>query len=345
MHSFQNNNKLVSHLEASGHEVRRIARAPDGSPVVAVRAGGAREPAIFISAGSHSTEQAGVSAAVQLIDALQTEHQVWVIPTRDPMGINGYRHVLEWALGEPADLASRDDLEGFLRARGEVVIDEEDVVVATINEFAFTTRNLLGRFKESDAALVEPLKGRRIFVPSGHEDVAGAAPLERAYTLIVSPQGDVLHVNRFHDTAWAPAEVHATRRLLAEIQPGICFDLHEAMGIQDRYWLSARKQRTGDLDEQEAHAATAVIERIAAWGARFPEDEYLPGKFFTKSQPGVFWLDALVRGEGLNLMDYAAREYGIAFGTEMGMFGTFDDRVAMGMLTVQAAVEAWEANR
>jgi hypothetical protein len=342
---FASSHELVDHIEGQDHDCRLIARAPDGSPVVAVRAGGSRTPAVFITAGSHSTEQAGVTAAVQLVDELQTEHQVWVIPTRDPMGMNGYCHTLEWALGEAPGLASRDDLADLLRERGDVVIDEEDVVVALINEFAFTTRNLLGRFKEGDAALVEPLKGRRIFVPSGHDDVAGAAPLERAYTLIVSPQGEVLHVNRFHDTEWAPAEVRATRRLLADVQPGICFDLHESMGIQDRYWLSARKQRTAELDKLEADIATAVIGRIAASGTQFMADDYLPGRFFTSSEPGVFWLDAMVRGEGLNLMDYAAREYGIAFGTEMGMFGTFDNRVAQAMLTVQSAVAAWEAHR
>ena len=342
---FASSFELSAHIEEQGHECRLIACAPDGSPVVAVRAGGARTPAVFITAGSHSTEQAGVTAAVQLIEELQTEHQVWVVPTRDPMGMNGYCAALDWALGEATALASREDLEGLLRDRGEVIIDEEDVVVALINEFAFTTRNLLGRFKEGDADLLEPLQGRRIFVPAGHEDVAGAAPLERAYTLIVSPQGEVLHVNRFHDTPWAPAEVRATRRLLAEVQPGICFDLHESMGIQDRYWLSARRQQTAELDQLEAQIATVVIGRIAEAGTQFMPDDYLPGRFFTASEPGVYWLDATVRGEGLNLMDYAAREYGIAFGTEMGMFGTFDNRVAQGMLTVQAAVAAWEAHR
>lgn len=338
---FASNEALVDYVEGRGHECRCIARAPDGSPVVAVRAGGSRTPGVFVSAGSHSTEQAGVTAAVELIDALETDRQVWIVPTRDPMGMNGYRQALAWALGEPVELATTHELADLLRDRGSVVIDEENTVVALINEFAFTTRNLLGRFSAVDADRLEPLKGRRIFVPSGHDDVAGAAPLERAYTLIVSPQGEVLHVNRFHDTAWAPAEVAATRQLMAEVQPGICFDLHESMGIGDRYWLSARKQMTDELNAQEARIATAVIGRIAASGAEFMAEDYLPGRFFTRSEAGVFWLDATVRGEGLNLMDFAAREYGIAFGTEMGMYGTFEDRVARGVLTVRAAVEAW----
>lgn len=56
----------------------------------------------------------------------------------------------------------------------------------------------------------------------------------------------------------------------------------------------------------------------------------------------MYWLDANVRGEGLNLADYAARHYGLAFGTEMGMYGTFKQRFSLAMLTVQAAVRVFE---
>ena len=52
--------------------------------------------------------------------------------------------------------------------------------------------------------------------------------------------------------------------------------------------------------------------------------------------------DANVRGEGLNLMDYASQKYGLAFGTEMGMFGSFEHRVNLGILTVQSAVAVFE---
>ena len=48
------------------------------------------------------------------------------------------------------------------------------------------------------------------------------------------------------------------------------------------------------------------------------------------------------RGEGLNLMDFASRYHGMAFGTEMGMYGGFEDRVGLGMTTVQTAVSVFE---
>ena len=56
----------------------------------------------------------------------------------------------------------------------------------------------------------------------------------------------------------------------------------------------------------------------------------------------MFWLDSKVRGEGLNLADYTANVYGLAFGTEMGMYGTFEKRFSLAMLTVQTAVKVFE---
>jgi len=46
--------------------------------------------------------------------------------------------------------------------------------------------------------------------------------------------------------------------------------------------------------------------------------------------------------EGLNLMDFASREFGLAFGTEMGMYGTFERRVELALITVRTAVSVFE---
>jgi len=160
--------------------------------------------------------------------------------------------------------------------------------------------------------------------------------------LIVSPEGELLHLNRFHDTAWAPVEVRCARRLMAEKKPGISFDLHESMGIGNCYWLSARHQRDEEGEAWEQRIARETIQAIADSGAVLVEDDYSPGSFFTRSERGVYWLDANKRGEGLNLMDYTARFYGLAFGTEMGMYGSFEQRVSLGILTVQSAVNVFE---
>ena len=112
--------------------------------------------------------------------------------------------------------------------------------------------------------------------------------------------------------------------------------------MDDRYWLSARKLPEPDAQIWEEKAATAIISAIAASGATLATEEDAPSKWFDMSEQAVFWLDATRRGEGFNLMDYCSREYGMAFGTEMGMFGTFDGRVDMALITVRSAVSVFE---
>ena len=149
---------LLDWIEGKGHQLTILGHAPDGAPVVSVKAGGDKEPAIFISAGSHSWEQAGVGAAVALIDELQTDHQVTFIPNRDPMGINGYGYVLSLSLGEEPSLPSLDDLGAFLKDRGELLYEKGDVVLVLIGEYGYSTVGLYGQFEASES-FFEPLKG------------------------------------------------------------------------------------------------------------------------------------------------------------------------------------------
>lgn len=330
---------LLDTVKSRGHKLRVLGYAPDGSPVVAIRGGGDREPAIFISAGSHSTEQGGVAAAVELIDKLETEHRVYVIPCRDPIGLNGYRYALSLALGEEPEIQSMEQLEQLLRDKGEVLLDADGTLLVLIGEYGFATRGLY-RKVEKGAEFLEPLKGRRLWFPSRYEDAPGAALFERAYTQVVTPDAEVLHLNRFHDTSWAPVEIRCTRQLMAEIKPGLTFDLHEYGG--DAFWFSARRQRTDEDEIWERRMAAEAARAVTASGARIAPDDYSPGSFFSKLERGVFWLDPSKRGEGLNLADFAANKYGAAFTVETGMRQPFEHRVRMSMLTVQTAVRVFE---
>ena len=83
--------ELLTDLETRCHTPIILGTAVDGSPIVAVKGGGTKLPPIFLSAGAHSTEQAGVCAAVDLLDELVTEHELWVLPCRDPIGLTGFR--------------------------------------------------------------------------------------------------------------------------------------------------------------------------------------------------------------------------------------------------------------
>lgn len=67
-----------------------------------------------------------------------------------------------------------------------------------------------------------------------------------------------------------------------------------------------------------------------------------PGSFFQRLERGVYWLDAWIRGEGFNLVDFAAQKYGPGFTIETGMRGPFEDRVRQHLLVVQTAVKLFE---
>jgi hypothetical protein len=354
--------ELLARLEKTGRPVQALGRTPDRSPVVAVRAGGDKLPAIFISAGSHSTEHAGVSAAVELIDQLHTDHQVYVIPTRDPIGLGGYAHALSLGLGERPALDSLAQTEELLRREGEVLYEDEGRLLALLGDYGYAccrpgthTHDAqwgfylrLQELQKTRSEVLAPLRGRRLYMTPAQSGVEGTGELGRAYTLIISLEGEVLHLNRFHDTAWAPVEPRVTRQLLARIRPGLSFDIHESQLMGGRYWLSARHQKDPEDEAWEQRAARATIQAIADSGATLAEDQDVLGgvpieqTWFRKSEKEVYWLDANLRGEGLNLMDFASRVYGLAFGTEMGMYGSFAQRVRLGMLTVQSAVQVFE---
>ena len=318
---------LLTSIQDNGHTPQILGRAPDGQPIVAVKSGGDKTPAIFISAGSHATEQAGVSAACALIDEIETEHQLYTIPCRDPIGMNGFAYALGLSLDQAPNLGGLDEIAPLLKKRGQVLCEEGDTVVAVIGEYGYATRNLYNR---SVATWTEALKGRRLYFAASNPGV------ERAYTLVIDPAGAVLHLNRFHDTPWAPVESRCTRDLMAVIQPGLTLDLHEHGG--DFFWFSARHQRTPSDQAWEERMADAMIAAVAASGAALPPADYLPGSFFTRGMHGVFWLNAAQRGEGLNLADFAARTYGPAFTIETGMALSFAARVHAAKLAAKKAV-------
>ncbi len=159
---FRRYSDLLKTLKQRGHKPRVLGYAPDRSPVVAVKAGGNKKPAIFISAGSHSTEHAGVVAAVDLIDELETEHQVYVLPCRDPMGLSGYHHVLSLGLGSEPAVRSVEEVESLLRKNGEVLYDSDGRLLVLIGEYGYANRSFYRKI-EKGAPFLEPLKGRRMY--------------------------------------------------------------------------------------------------------------------------------------------------------------------------------------
>lgn len=361
MPRFDSYDDLLAHVEERGHEYRVLGHAPDGRPVVSVRAGGGTGDPVFLTAGSHASEQAGVSAAVELLDALDTDRPVHVIPSRDPMGMSGYAHALGTALGESVAFDSFPDLEALLAERGELLHREDDFVLALVGEHCFAThrppgdggtsfgaiRDRLEAFAEEGSEVVAPLRGRRVFTPPGQTDVEHTGDFGQAYTLVVSPGGEVLHLNRFFDRAWAPVETRCVRRRMNEVDPALFVDLHEAGFVADRYWLSVRSKADPDDEAAERRVGRAMADAAADAGATLGGSgehvsSMLEAPYFERVDTGVFHLDYETRGEGLNATDFAAKEHGLAFTSETGMHNDFERRVDLAVAAVQGAVDAFE---
>ena len=58
---------LLADTQKRAQSVTTLGHTVDGSPIVVARGGGDKTPAIFITAGSHATEHAGVSSRCSLL--------------------------------------------------------------------------------------------------------------------------------------------------------------------------------------------------------------------------------------------------------------------------------------
>jgi len=382
MRPFPTNAALLNAIDRRDHDYRVLGRAPGGEPLVAATGGGDREPGVVLSAGSHATEHAGVRAAVELLDRLDTDRRLDAFPTREPVGLDGYAAALGTALGDPPAAESFEDVETLLRDEGEVVRREDGITVALIGDVGFLVRtppelelppeghavgeSYLERLAAEEPGALDPLLGRRVYLPAGLPDVEGTGELGRAYTEVVTPDGRVRHLNRFHDAAWAPVEPRCLRGLLTSTGPGLFVDLHESTANGERFHVTLR--RTGDeADERRAEriglAAADAVEAaggtLATWTDKFgdtPVDEH----HYTPVDDGVFWLEHADRNErsadrererpfyqpgGLNSSDFVAErpDCGLGFGMDTGTYASFDDRVEQAVVAVRAMVEAFEA--
>jgi hypothetical protein len=369
MEPFATNADLLETVENRGHDYRTLGRAPGEVPIVAIRSGGDAEPAIVLTAGSHANEQAGVTAAVELVGALDTDHRVYVVPTRDPVGLDGYPAALGQAIGDTPSIDSFDDVDEVLETHGAVVYEADYYTFVLLGDTGFVTRNppqlppdghgigeyYFGDLEEEDPSALEPFRGRRIYLPAGQPDLEGAGNFNRAYTVVVDPDGRVQHLNRSYDTEWAPVETRCVRDLLAETDPGLFVDLHES-NRDHRFWFTMRHKDSPDDRSWEERIGRAVVAALgdagadlATWEDKFgdlPEEEH----FQQLVEDGLYWLDYEARGRGgmpgvvgLNATDYAAENHGLAFSNETGMHAPFDERVEQTLTSVRTAVAEFEA--
>ena len=373
MQSFSTYADLLAHIRAGGYEYRTIGYAPGGRPLLAIATGGVETPAACVLSGSHANEHAGVMATVALLDELTTERRVWIVPTRDPVGLDGYRAALALAGPSPKDLTTHDDVVAHLELAGDITYEDPDsrFVLGLIGDYGYASKPLqadgflLQWLKELDAtdpAVLEPYYGRRIFTTVPDPSIDGAEAFSRAYTTVIRPDGLPLHLNRFFEDDWAPPECRAVRELFAAVDPGLTIDNHETGGVEDRSYVVCRP-----FDEPDRHAAAAQIgcnmaaAMVASGRSLATDDDLLGGQikdvahaaqqpddpFYSRAGPGAYWMDYAATtpargGEGPNAGDFAARHHGLAFDVETGMHTSLEARASATVAAVQSALDTWE---
>jgi hypothetical protein len=355
--------KLLQSLADHGNSVREWGKSVDGKPLLSVRVGGDRKPAVFITAGSHATESAGVLAALNLIDELETEHEVHILPLRDPFGFAGLEHCLSFAAGQKLEIEDHEWVLDFLQAQAEELFQEQGRYLFKLGEigFAWLDRgpelecfweiyNWLGGLSRENPEVFEPLKNKSVMLINPAAEVEGAGELQRCWHGWVNAEGKFLHLNRMFGEESSPPEVKAVDALLGEIKPGLICDLHEGNG--DGFWLPLVKPETNP--ERLFEMAQAFFKYVQQQGYPITDYENWMATDHTphtktnpewmcpeERLPGLFWMDTLVRGEGHNLSTYASLQ-GIAFGTESPMGKSLSMRVDALTQGTLAAIKAWE---
>ncbi len=354
---------VIDILVRSGKPLREWGVAQDGTPMLAAIREGKKQPAIFITAGAHSNETAGVHAALNLLDQLETDHEVHILPLRDPMGFAGVQHCLKTALGQPVQVENHAEVLDFLKGHADLLWQEADLYVFRLGETGFVwcphqpgldaywqMTNWMGGLVQSQPDVMQKLAGKSVMLIDPSPDVEGAFSMQRCWHAFVRRDGAWLHLNRMLGEEDTPPEVAAVNNLMQAVQPGLTCDLHEGNG--NGFWLPIPKPDYNS--ERSFLMAKAFFEYIQRRG--YPVIEYAEWLASDRTPltarnpdwmlpdprlPGLFWADTLKREEGHNLSTYA-EQFGVGFGTEGPMSRPLEMRIDGITKGTLASIKVWE---
>ena len=356
---------VLEALRASDKHLHEWGRAIDGTPMLAARTGGNKQPAIFITAGAHSTETAGVHAGLNLLQVLDTEHEVHILPLRDPFGFRGVDYCLSHASGRQVSVSRHRAAREYLSQYGQLLWHEGNLYIFQMGDIGFlwaapahpgvkgflSAHSRLLSLATDDPDALKPLWGKRLMFVIAMPDVEGTGELGRCWHGVMSERGEYLHLNRFFERADAPPEVAAVDHLMQTVRPGLTCDLHEGNG--SGFWMPIPRPKENpervfkmtkayfDIIHARGYPVTAYEEWIAT--DETVGENYVDWVTPDPRLPGLLWGDGLLRGEGYNLIDYAGL-FGIGYGTEAPMERPLAMRVDGITNGILAAIKVWEAS-
>ena len=299
---------VLEALYASGKSLREWGRAIDGTPMLAARAGGDKQPAIFITAGAHSTETAGVHAALNLLQMLDTEHEVQVLPLRDPLGFAGVNRCLSFAAGRTIQVPDHRAILNYLTTHAQLTWREADMHLFQLGDFGFMwneglvydesfrrMRACITSLAREDPEVLKPLRGKSLMLINPMVDSEGAEEMQRCWHSKISASGEWLHLNRFFGGDDVPPEVAAVKRLMQTVRPGLTCDLHEGHG--KGFWMpipepAENPERVFKMTQayfDYIHSCSYPITDYDDWYATAHKDREMNWMRPESRLPGFFW--------------------------------------------------------
>jgi len=351
------NDDVLQLVRESGRDYEVIATTVYGLELLCVRAGGAKEPPILITAGSHAGEPAGVQAALSLMDSLETDHAVYIVPMRDPFAWGGFGRCLGLALGQEVTIENHDGAEKCLADRGTVVYREAEssLVISLVGDLIFASvrppqdpstrvvlEQRLRKLMSDDPTLALLLIGMRACWPCNETEVEGCGDFDRAFSSFVTPQGVMADLNRQFSFAYPPTEVSCMRDLVDSLRPGLILDLHEGFGSQFYAFADLGEEPDEAVEIGSAILGSVLdgenhLYRLSHLVTVFPEI----GERLTEPVPGLMVGAIEDPGQGASFGTYCHR-YGPCFTLESGMYKPLAARVEQIVAGSTAAISTFE---
>jgi len=353
--------QLMAWLDRERLEYEVLAKNFASQPIPVVSKPGTGGKPVIITAGAHTSEPAGVFAALQLMREVELPNPVVFVPLRDPFGWQGVELCLAHVLGETPHIASHEDLEQLLLSdRAQPLHREQGFVVSEIGGVVFVSLRLpprpvgprqveqrVNRLLSERPDLVERLRGKRLVFPANSGDAEGVGNFYRAFTAIVNPAGLVADMNRGFGAAGQVVEVSCLRALVDELQPGLVLDLHEGQGSSFYFFVPGYGEcpETRRFADLAAAAVTSAGTRLlslddlaAALGARVRESLAEPA-------PGIFTgrVEQTGRTGGSSFGAYCAR-FAPSLTFESGRWAPLEQRVALHLTAARSILRVYAAS-
>jgi hypothetical protein len=352
---------VYSALKSAGKPITEWGRAIDGTPMLGAKTGGDKLPAIFITAGAHCTETAGVHSALNLLGLLDTDHEVHVLPLRDPLGFGGVDRCLSFASGQSVSVPDTDACLAYLKAHADLLWHGDEAHLFKLGDLGFMWDiarpgldtfwrqfNLMAHLNDNEPDVIRPLRGHSVMLVNVNSDIEGSGAMQRCYHTIVDNSGQWLHLNRYLGQEDAPPEVATVNRIMQTVKPGLTCDLHEGNGTGFWMPLTRPEENPGRVVEMTRayfdyiRSRNYPITSYEEWRETdqtnaSDSDWLLPAP----ELEGLFWLNALLKNEGHNLITYS-HLFGVAYGTEAPMVQPLAMRTDGITNGIHAAIKVWE---